>query len=771
MLAPDPATPGLWTDPDWDGLSPATFAVVIGVSDYPHLDGGSDPATSARDWVKDGRKLGQLYVSALTARRVFDWMRHDYHMQDAPLRRCWLLLSPSTEELAHDPQIAEGSAPADMANCTRAIQDWAGTIEGAHYAVGDPARMVFFFSGHGVEVSRQDQMLLPMDYLGGDYPNYNAAISTSNLLIGTDSLPAAYRFFFVDACRNDYQSLRMLGARGTEILPPYPTNLNYRGAECQAVLYATSPAMRAWQPMSPDKGPTIFGQALLDGLEGMPDIQIKDQGGVRTVEFLELQAFMNRRMDAIIKTYDSSASQRAVPWGNYGSKQVVTELAAPSVAPPACDGAPFSRGITIDTGKVEYETDSWEAFPTTKRAQRNSALSKGVPGRPGTGTVRWFNPGTVPFRNLPRAPEFDVLPPIEPPDTPAAAPPELTELTDEEARGWAQDFSIGHRIFGHESVTDVMSRTLRVAALGRPDWLPPEKVAIRASRRIERAGADEALARFEIFLEIEDSLPDGYWLQLGEDPAAGVVLAHVPSAAPRFALDIAVDLDGTKVRRLAARPDPAEADSLLGEAVWLWGLYENVDILGAVSFFEESRLESILRQKHASPVAATIAANVLLRASRTDLMHDWSQNLAEIYSFIPDGAAIRAQHLYQDGAGAEEVAPWLEQLAHRGLPYTNDALGFAAGLFDRLGDAAAVGLEADAAQNYETARGLVTAARFFNRPDGLLASYAGFDVSHLAQADACADIAARALAPLAPDAPQERVALVNGTVLVHRAAP
>ena len=70
-LQPDPETPGLWVNPRWQAGMPGSFAVVIGVSAYPHLDGGAEPADDhGQEWIAETRSLGQLYVSASTARRV-----------------------------------------------------------------------------------------------------------------------------------------------------------------------------------------------------------------------------------------------------------------------------------------------------------------------------------------------------------------------------------------------------------------------------------------------------------------------------------------------------------------------------------------------------------------------------------------------------------------------------------------------------------------------------------------------------------------------------
>ena len=70
------------------------YAVIVGVSHYPHLSGGAGPpAVNSFD-------LGQLFTSARTARAVFDWLRTEYRRGGQEPVWCQLLLSPSAAERA-----------------------------------------------------------------------------------------------------------------------------------------------------------------------------------------------------------------------------------------------------------------------------------------------------------------------------------------------------------------------------------------------------------------------------------------------------------------------------------------------------------------------------------------------------------------------------------------------------------------------------------------------------------------------------------------------
>ena len=76
-------------------------------------------------------------------------------------------------------------------------------MQGLDSLVCEKSRSIFFFSGHGLEVTQDMQILLPSDYLSPPNRNVNMAISTYNLHYGLQALPMPEHFLFLDACRND----------------------------------------------------------------------------------------------------------------------------------------------------------------------------------------------------------------------------------------------------------------------------------------------------------------------------------------------------------------------------------------------------------------------------------------------------------------------------------------------------------------------------------------------------------------------------------------
>ena len=93
--------------------------------------------------------------------------------------------------------------------------------------------------------------------------------------------------------------------------------------------------------------------------------------------------------------------------------------------------------------------------------------------------------------------------------------------------------------------------------------------------------------------------------------------------------------------------------------------------------------EEMLARKKGDPIAATVAAYYLLKASALDRLHDWTMNLAELFPWLPDGPVIRAWHLLRlPDPDPKEVRDLLVAAAARGLPLFTQGFRL---LYDGLG--------------------------------------------------------------------------------------
>jgi hypothetical protein len=219
------------------------------------------------------------------------------------------------------------------------------------------------------------------------------------------------------------------------------------------------------------------------------------------------------------------------------------------------------------------------------------------------------------------------------------------------------------------------------------------------------------------------------------DPAGvahGCVLPTDRSWSPRYL----IEFDVTSEEHSAGRFRNVQASlahenpDLLREAAQLWQRYRTADVGEAVETFETSVLEQMVRMKLESPLAATVASLILLRANRLPLLHDWVRNLANWFEARPDGVALWAEQVMrQQPRGVEaaltEAVTYLTQLLWHGLPHTSEGFAYAARLCDtlrRLGghlrDDARTRLE-QLGEHFQTA--LVSFS-----PGGLFTTYSGF---------------------------------------------
>lgn len=342
-------SPGLFGNPGWQPGTPGTFAVIVGVSAYPYLAGGSDHRAGDESF-----DLGQLDVSAATAWSFFRWFADRYEYPAAPPARCWLLLSPTAAELpalGSGDVAGQGAAPATLANCERALQLWSAAMSELGEDAAAASRGIFFFSGHGLEVTQDCQILLPADYLSPPGRSVNAAISTANLVKGLASSRVTSHFLFADACRADVPALREYVVEGRQILNVRTTAATNPDA-LAGVLYAAGPGTATWQPRSLDRGLSLFGTALLEGLDGAAGVERHGCDGRHCeIHFYPLQSFVKARMAELLTAFASPEKARVRQGGSPpdGGITLVPDLPAAG-PPPAPDRILAARYDIAHTG-------------------------------------------------------------------------------------------------------------------------------------------------------------------------------------------------------------------------------------------------------------------------------------------------------------------------------------------------------------------------------------------------------------------------------------
>lgn len=602
--------PGLWVDEDAGGAG--VHALVVGVSAYPHLDGGAGPPA------QQTFGLGQLTVSALTAYRVFDWLRSRYRHRDKGVRTVQLMLSPTAAELAAEPAMRGSFGDADYDSLETALGEWRQRLASLAPAAAESSRAVFFFSGHGLEVSQQKQILLPSDYLRPDKPSINRAVSTSNVKLGLLPLRVPDQMFFVDACRNGSELLGAVAVDGAQIfnvLDPHHNNPDVNSA----IMYGTASGAQSWSPDDVSGELSLFGRALLEAVSGRADVDV--DAVPPTIWFDEVAKYANGAIRRELRRQGSPARQAIR--GDLAFIDVVHDLSGgaspPAPAEPQPAGAPdgglVPAGVVVgDSPTAAFEEllgrsdpdagddDGWESFPADADPHA------------------WFGRES------------------------------LTALWGEETRaqGLLDDEPVDLEVLGVERFEVRQHRVRFAHRHPRPVWLrvagtnAEYGVVLPGGRDVEFELAmgwdDTALVQVDVDLALSSPPPldetARLWLLSREESAATAA-----RRIERFDLELATGVVQAKV---ASRLSP----------------------LGAV-------VASLV----------LLRAGTGVRRAGEPVPEPWARNMATLPQFdaLPDGAAIWAEVLTRLGERAPRgLGEALEQLGARELtPITLDGFGYA----------------------------------------------------------------------------------------------
>jgi hypothetical protein len=243
---------------------PATHVIIIGVSDYPYLPGGSEHPAQAAHMTFGLRSLTSPTRSAAA---MADWILHQTTMPVAPLGSVELVMSPGdytpSDSAAATLGVASGTVQsvelATLANIKAAVNRWFARV---NQHVDNVA--LFYFCGHGLEAT--DRYLLASDF-GANLSDWTVnIINFTQFKARVERGKAKGQCFFVDACRDtsaDLSDEAKMQTVGDDLLGPQP-----RSAAKRDILVVQ--ASRAGESaQAPPGEESYFTRGLLNCLEGM----------------------------------------------------------------------------------------------------------------------------------------------------------------------------------------------------------------------------------------------------------------------------------------------------------------------------------------------------------------------------------------------------------------------------------------------------------------------------------------------------------------------
>jgi len=618
-LKPDPTDKCLWK-PETKRTA-GVHAIIIGVSDYPYLADGSAPPA---DRAPDNGGLRQLEVCAKTAAKIFDWLSTSGEVAGAPLATCRLLLAPRSDERAEVDQLTGGTyGSADFAAVRAAIEAWGDDIM-AGGTEADPNVAFFFFSGHGTEYMASPALLCRDILNPKSAVASHKAVAFYSLCQAVKTLGIDRALLFIDACRDVPAVARTLSIVGEDILKPL--SYSVKAHEALLCLQSTKTGGSAYQ-VAGDPA-TIFGQAVLEGLNGPPpSYQPYDTTDVPwKLVFKNLESYVKQQVRELLKTKAATLIQAVVPYGDpYNGDMLVALKAGPT--------------------------------PSGPRQPRPSVIRAPTPS---------FE-SAIAMRSADVLKDFTSF--------------GINELTAAPGRGGELgEFGPMHRVFGHEAITGPWVRTLRILDAGTGQAVPPETVQLFEARSQQFAASQPLSGSLTAWVDVVVR-PNGspVWIGAGGEngtPSFAVMIPRDLQHALPARIDVAFqeDASGWTLAAMSARiGDPAQASAYGVPPVWsaLWEIQrrETLSDLGqaGTAARDLAVLEQALDEKMRSPVAAAIASSILLRSGALDQLHDWPRNLANWFTWLPDGALLWAETLLRrdDAARSRNLAARPPELAAR----------------------------------------------------------------------------------------------------------
>ncbi len=627
-----PDQPGLWRDSNWSQGMPGVYALVVGVSAYPFLKGGQSA-------VPDSFGLEQLVTSAITAAKVFDWLRTSFLRKDLSVVWCWLMLSPTAQEReAFEKDGLTHYSEPTYNNLRNVIGAWTGLIPKQPPA-SDGSRSFFFFSGHGVQ-SNHKQVLLPSDYLdnkNGD-PDMQNCIGARNLEDWMEESPVAEHIALLDACRNELSPLAQRGLTAYDgAFKKNPSSS--KGPRAAATLFATSPNTMAYQfgglPY------TFFGQAVLDALGGSADT--KNSG----LEFSDFFDDVKQRVNTLLIQHTSQALiEQSVRKSFEGVDELIVTEFKPQVTP---DITAFE--ITRGNEMLRKQPDAQIL------AQETSLPSQS----------RLYEALQLRFDDALETQDRIPLP-----------------VVTDGSTGVAQ------RLFGHEYASNHWVNG-RAALYSIQDGLPcPDCATILRVKR----NKDSSIIQVDLSLEPR---PGGVLLVFEDSPfvererlAIQLPTDSMERVPIRLSLTIGNLEAGTcpKLQSIQGRLGPCDWNENYNYLATLFREADLGSLRKAAERADTVRLKQAAQQKRRAETAATAGMILLAEAGTIAKVGDWPRNLMEWFPLIPDGAVLWAQSL-RDALARQEVQPYgvehpleemvaaLEVACKRGMPLFGDSLEFA----------------------------------------------------------------------------------------------
>lgn len=240
-----------------DSGQATAHAIVIGVGDYPHLNGGSGNKTNLHGGLK------QLSSPAESARAFTDWLLTEFNNPAKPLATVSLLISDTDDTTEyHHPKLAVPVIveKANIGNVKKAVREWK-----AYGDKNEDNLVMFFFCGHGVARGLDWLTLLLSDYGESDDIPMEGALDFTAFRRGMAQCKASEQCYFIDSCRKTSDIATRTTETGTSIVQDSQNRPDSYADLKYAVFYSTLGGEAAYGRKNK---PSYYTEELIKGLNG-----------------------------------------------------------------------------------------------------------------------------------------------------------------------------------------------------------------------------------------------------------------------------------------------------------------------------------------------------------------------------------------------------------------------------------------------------------------------------------------------------------------------
>jgi hypothetical protein len=271
-----------------DKSKPAVHVLVIGVSDYPYLEGGS----KQKNFENAG--LGQLTSPSASARALCERLQSSFSPPGLPLGSIEVLCSSRTQFQNEAGEAVDVATPT-LARVRKAAGGW--VARGNEH---EDNLLLFYFCGHGVSSGIVHSLLLEDFGRNSNDPFNTGAIDAESFMDGISATNATKQVFIIDACRTvGHAAFARYGEqRGAPVISAAAHGR--LGVVQQAALWATALGSQAY---GLPNTPSVFMSAMLHAMEGGGALQDPNNG-----QWVIQPDMLKRAIDHIVQRVPAFAS-------------------------------------------------------------------------------------------------------------------------------------------------------------------------------------------------------------------------------------------------------------------------------------------------------------------------------------------------------------------------------------------------------------------------------------------------------------------------------